>query len=630
MRCSGRDPSPGSRPPSGASASSLFADTFLILYRIHPLPADTHTLQSNPQRSFAMTKVFSPLKTSLAAIVWRMRLSLSLCAVLCLALLLPPCAQATTPVTPLHTSGASIVDADGNRAHLYTFNWYGTESSDFVVAGLQTATLANIVQTIKSMGFTAARLPWSNEMYESNPVVDSSKLTANPSLQGKTALAIFDQVVSALTDAGIMVILDNHNSNAEWCCGNDGNTLWYNSSYPESSWISDWTGMVTRYASNSMVIGADLRNEPRLTATWGGDSSTDWHAAAQRGGNAILAVNSNLLIFVEGINYSLDFSSVAANPIQLNVANRLVYAPHEYGYDYSSLTTYTSYATQVDNNWGGLISGTNPTPLWLGEFGTCNTADSCISSTSSSNNGLWFSYLTTYLQQHDIDWAYWAINGTESTGSSRTWGSAESYGILNTAWSGSASSTLSARLATMISATSGISLFSAGNISITAPGQSGSSSIAIVPQNGFTGTVSLSCAVTSVSSSSTTTTLPTCTVPSSISIANQQAATATVTVATTSATSRNLIPSSFKKKGSLVALGFLGLFLLPRRARYSHFYRRLACCVLLFLSLGGCSSGSSSSSSSSSSGTATGDYNVTVTATSGSTTSNIKLVVVVE
>lgn len=145
------------------------------------------------------------------------------------------------PAFPLHTAGPYIVDSNGYRVRLNAFNWYGTDSTDYVVAGLQTASLSSIVTEIKSLDFSAVRLPWSNQMYESNPVVANYALAANPSLEGENALTIFDQVISALTSAGIMVILDNHTSNAEWCCSTtDRNELWYNSSYPETSWISDW------------------------------------------------------------------------------------------------------------------------------------------------------------------------------------------------------------------------------------------------------------------------------------------------------------------------------------------------------------------------------------------------------
>ena len=40
---------------------------------------------------------------------------------------------------------------------------------------------------------------------------------------------------------------------------------------------------------------------------------------AQRGGNAVLGVNPNLLVFVEGVNYAGDLSDVASLPATLNV-----------------------------------------------------------------------------------------------------------------------------------------------------------------------------------------------------------------------------------------------------------------------------------------------------------------------
>jgi len=101
------------------------------------------------------------------------------------------------PAFPLHTAGRFIVDSQGTRIHIKSVNWYGAESSDFVVAGLQSASVASIVQQIKALGFNTVRLPWSNQMYETNPAVGAFALTANPSLQGKSSLAILDQVVSA-------------------------------------------------------------------------------------------------------------------------------------------------------------------------------------------------------------------------------------------------------------------------------------------------------------------------------------------------------------------------------------------------------------------------------------------------
>jgi endoglucanase len=540
-------------------------------------------------------------------------------------LLLNPARLQATPNLPLHTSGAYIVDADGTRVRINAFNWYGAESTDYVVGGLQKATLTSIVQTIKGLGFNAVRIPWSNEMYEDNPVVADYALTANSSLEGEKALTILDAVIAELTGEGIMVILDNHNSDAEWCCsGSDGNTLWYNDAYPESSWLSDWEGMVARYKDNSLVIGADLRNEPRATATWGGDSTTDWHAAAQRGGDAVLGVNPNLLVFVEGTNYSLDLSGVETSPITLNISNQLVYEAHDYSYDYSNLSNYSSYVSSISTRWGYLVSGSDPKPLWLGEFGTCNTASTCVSSASSSDNGYWYGFLNTYLQQYSLDWGYWAINGTETTGSGRTFGGTETYGVLNTSWTGSSSDALTSSLTTMMSATPGFTFANEGSITLSAAGKSGAAAVSIVPLNGFTGTITLSCVVSSTTGSGV---LPTCTIPTSATISDTSAVKVSVTVSTSdSSSSQNQRPRMPWQKTTGVVVAGLLLFCVPVKR-----LRVLAPMVLFALVLMGVSGCSSSSSSSSSSSTGAGTYIVTLTGSaSGATTKTTTVSVVVD
>lgn len=433
------------------------------------------------------------------------------------------------PVFPLHTSGRFIVDHNGARVRLNGVNWYGAESSDFVVAGLETARLQSIVAQIKDLGFNVVRLPWSNQLYESNPVVGDEALAANPELKGEHALTILDRVISALTNAGIMVILDNHNSDAEWCCSTtDGNSLWYNSAYPQTSWIADWRGMARRYQNNPLVIGADLRNEPRAPATWGGSASTDWHAAAELGGDAVLSINPHWLIFVEGINYALDLSGARRLPVKLRVPHQLVYEAHNYGFDYGHIAGYSGFVAAITPKWGYLVIGKDPQPLWIGEFGTCNGADTCVDSNRPRASGYWFNLLTAYMGQFGVDWTYWAINGTQSTGKTRRYGAQESFGILNDTWSGSASAALTTRLQSMMSnAAPGITLVGDGGPIADGPHASGTTQVAIVPENGFTGAVKLTCVVSGRGEAKK---LPACSVPSGQSIAGNAAVSFAVSI----------------------------------------------------------------------------------------------------
>ena len=347
---------------------------------------------------------------------------------------------------PLHTSGASIVDADGKAVKLACVNWYGSESSDFVAGGLKYQSAAAIIGEIVSMGFNCVRLPYSNQMWQSNPIVSGNLTTANPSLAAEHARTIYGQLVQDMANAGLMVILDDHNSNAEWCCGNDGNTLWYNSSYPQSAWLSDWKSLTSTFRSIPQVIGVDLRNEPRGSATWGGgNSATDWHAAAELGGNAVLSVDPRMLIFVEGTNYATDLASAGSLPVVLNEADHVVYEVHDYGFD-TTVTSYNQWVSKIQSNWGYLVG---KVPLWVGEFGTCNTSDECVDSPTSAQLGMWFSVFTRYLSAHNVNWSYWAVNGTKSdgltggnSGQKITYGETETYGVLNTKWNAPSSASL--------------------------------------------------------------------------------------------------------------------------------------------------------------------------------------------
>jgi endoglucanase len=287
----------------------------------------------------------------------------------------------------------------------------------------------------------------------------------------------FDAVIAALAHEGLVVILDNHASRADWCCDTaDGNGLWYSAAYPESKWIADWQAMALRYANQPAVVGADLRNELRSvldanapagctscgggctckTAAWGGnDPSVDWHAAATRGGNAVLATNGSLLVFVEGINYATDLTGIYSLPITLQRPNRLVYEAHDYAWDHNGETTYAQIKTTLGNSWGYILTQNQSytAPIWVGEFGTCHGDASCVA--SATGQGFWFDSIRRYLVEADIDWSYWALNGTQASGTGRTFGGEESYGVLDTTWTKPALTDLSAALGAIAKATQG-------------------------------------------------------------------------------------------------------------------------------------------------------------------------------
>src|ERR1039458_148440 len=77
------------------------------------------------------------------------------CCITILALCAPQALAA--PAFPLHTQGQFIVDNNGARVHLNAFTWFGAESTDYVVEGLQAQPLSSIVSTIRGLGFNSVR-----------------------------------------------------------------------------------------------------------------------------------------------------------------------------------------------------------------------------------------------------------------------------------------------------------------------------------------------------------------------------------------------------------------------------------------------------------------------------------------
>jgi endoglucanase len=327
---------------------------------------------------------------------------------------------------PLHTRGHQIVDAAGRSVRLTSVNWYGFDQKEFVVGGLDHAPLATIVSEIVALGVNSVRLPWANETLEHNPVIAAYAVKANPQFKGKRAMEIMDGVVDALAKAHIMIILDNHMSRADWCCSDkDGNGLWFNAEYPESKWLADWRTIVARYKHERWVVGADLRNELRSGAAWGGtDPKLDWHAAAERGGDAVLAVNPRLLIMVESPDYSTNFSGFDKLPVRLTVADRLVYSPHAYAPSDHVFSNYDELKQVYDARAGFLLHSEPSIPLWVGEFGTCQTLN-------CGANSDWFKLFVRYLQENNLAWSYWPLNGTQSSGEGRKYGAIEAFGLLS-------------------------------------------------------------------------------------------------------------------------------------------------------------------------------------------------------
>lgn len=368
---------------------------------------------------------------------------------------------------PLHTEGSRIVDADGNDFQLKSGNWHGAsgtwngsgdvddpanhhdgEHSHGIPLGLDRASMDDIVGSFHELGINSIRLPFSNDMIDDEATVPDEAVAANPELRGKTRLEIYDAAVRALTGSGLAVILNNHTGTSRWCCGVDGNERW-NSGQSDQEWEDDWAFMAARYADDERVVGADLYNEVRRDVfddpNWGLGDEHDWFAASQRAGDRILdEANPNLLIIIEGINWTglpVDglpherptLEPVRALPQQLAKPDKLVYSAHFYGYTGPNHSGATGTGETHDPRYQDMSreelydvlrrqaffvteDGQPYTaPLWISEFGVGRGEQ-------DPKAREWFENFTDFLVAEHANFAYWPLVGWQEGGESDGWG----------------------------------------------------------------------------------------------------------------------------------------------------------------------------------------------------------------
>jgi endoglucanase len=311
----------------------------------------------------------------------------------------------------LHTDGNRILDSKGNHVLVTGISWFGLETENYTMHGLWSRSLQSFLDQIVELGFNTIRLPYSNQLFDPSSVPNGINFDLNPDLKGLNGLEIMDKVIAGAGERGLKVILDRHrpDSHAQ-------SELWYTSQYTEERWISDWVMLVKRYSGTDTVIGADLHNEPHGRATWGTDDlATDWRLAAERLGNAILEVNPNLLIIVQGVEqYQGEFywwggnlMGVREHPVRLNRPYQLVYSPHTYGPSVYPQTWFSdpSFPDNMpgiwDNHWG-YVHKEGLAPIILGEFGG--------RSVETDKEGVWQRALVSYLRENKISYLYWTLN----------------------------------------------------------------------------------------------------------------------------------------------------------------------------------------------------------------------------
>jgi endoglucanase len=355
--------------------------------------------------------------------------------------------------TPLSVSGRFIVDAAGRRVKLCGVNWAGAHQDQMVPGGLDYQPRQVIAEMLAGWGFNSVRFPFAALTVTSGSPVPAGLVSANPDLVGKTPWQVYRACVAALTAAELKVIPNYHLLFPGWCCADDdGNGLWWNDNHPSSEFTNNWLDVATELADNPLVIGGDLKNEPRnatiggtvYTPTWGtGSNLTDFRAMYSNTASRIQAVAPGWLFMCEGLSYAGNLTAAAAHPVTPDKPGKVVYSAHDYSWYHNVAAgqppqTPAQYAAQMDANSGYLLKD-GTAPVWVGEFGCDNDKPATFTGPG------WFASFAAWAKALDVDWCWWQVDGTMRKGTTPTTnvlqmsdGDRAGFGLFASDWSGPA------------------------------------------------------------------------------------------------------------------------------------------------------------------------------------------------
>lgn len=377
-----------------------------------------------------------------------------------------------------------------------------------------------MLDEIKRLGFNSIRLLFSQDCtwpgYKPetrngfwnttyiNPQLNGEFLT-NPTQENpqavKPTIEIIDQFVAWCEELELRIVFDMHT-----LAPDDSNVLatngkWYTTAHPddagatagakreprsEAQAIAAHVFLANRYKNRPIVCGFDIINEPH-NCTWDRDPLTGVVGFYERCGKAIHAVNPDVLIICEGVTGNIDHTPVGhesdvesttglyqwstwwagkldgarTTPVVLNVANKVMYSPHEYGAYLMgvSLQPWFDPKARVGSNYAGepfplnlpevwrrqwgYLAEENIAPLWIGEFGSyLRVGGDPITGQGSGYNadhlakdGEWLTYLADYCDTHNISFAYWAYppggdpDGLVGQAPAGTWGAAQDFKV---------------------------------------------------------------------------------------------------------------------------------------------------------------------------------------------------------
>ena len=341
----------------------------------------------------------------------------------------------------LTTDGNKIVDMNGTQVWMTGCNWFGYNTGTNMFDGVWNCNLQESLAGIANRGFNILRLPISAELllqWKSGTYPAANYNQAlNSNLNSMNSLQIFDYVLDLCEEYGMKVMIDIHSANTD--ASGHNHPVWYTDRISEAQFMEALVWIADRYKDDDTIVAYDLKNEPHgkgsetVHAIWNdSDDEANWNRAATEVANAILDVNPNALIVVEGIQiYPTDIAAnnftstndedyyntwwganlmgVRDYPIDLGSEARnkqLVYSVHDYGplvYQqpwFEGGFTYESLYNDAWHDYWLYIVEENIAPVFIGEWGGFMQGD----------NLTWMTYIRQLITEQHLNHTFWCYN----------------------------------------------------------------------------------------------------------------------------------------------------------------------------------------------------------------------------
>ena len=222
---------------------------------------------------------------------------------------------------------------------------------------------------IHSLGLNLVRIPVNYRRFEDD---------MNPGVIKEDAFKYLDTVINLCAKNQIYTIIDLHalpgSQNQHWHSDNPTHvaSFWIYKEFQDRV-IHLWKAIAEHYKNNPWVAGYDVINEPAEPT---GEKLFPYYKRLR---DAIMEVDPNHILFLEGDRYATDFSKFA------EVWDNVVYTNHDYavpgfifGKDYPGYTRgryYDKDTLEKDFLKKSEFMFSHHVPLWVGEFGPVYTGD---------------------------------------------------------------------------------------------------------------------------------------------------------------------------------------------------------------------------------------------------------------